>query len=62
MKTDYETNDWEYLTWVNAESIGFCEKLEIYIFKFITIFPVIITFSLLGILCVFYYAVSIFSN
>ncbi len=62
MKTDYETNDWEYLTWVNAESIGFFERLEINIFKFITIFPVIITFTLLGILCVFYYTVSIFFN
>jgi hypothetical protein len=46
--------------WLDAPGNDCCESFEICIFRFIEIFPVIITFSLLIILGVFYVFVSYF--
>jgi hypothetical protein len=44
--------------WLDAPGNDCCESFEICIFKFIEIFPVIITFTLLIILTIFYVFVS----
>lgn len=46
--------------WLDAPGNDCCESFEICIFRFIEIFPVIITFTLLIILTIFYVFVSYF--
>jgi hypothetical protein len=41
-------------TWLNARGNSCCEAIEIFIFRFIAYFPVIITFSLIIFLSSFY--------
>ena len=44
--------------WLNAESIGFCERLELITYRFLTYVPVIISFSVFGFILSFYIFVS----
>ena len=46
--------------WLDAPGNDCCENFEICIFRFIEIFPVIVTFSLCIILTIFYVFVSIY--
>jgi len=46
--------DWSYPEWTEAPSAGFCDAFELFIFKLITIVPVIITFCLFAFLGTFY--------
>jgi hypothetical protein len=44
--------------WLDAESIGFCERLELLTYRFLTYIPVIISFSVFGFILSFYIFVS----
>jgi len=46
--------DWSYPRWVNAPRVGFGDKFEVFVFRFITWIPVIITFSIFAFLFGFY--------
>merc|ERR1740117_1128292 len=49
-----DNEDWSYPKWANAPRVGFGDRFELFVFRFITWVPVIITFCIFGFLFGFY--------
>ena len=56
-----DNEDWSYPKWANAPRVGFGDRFELLVFRFITWVPVIITFCIFGFLFGFYLFVSKFA-